>query len=419
MTTRALLPIRSAFRFNPRDPDFQSDPYPCYAFMRHDRPAHRAGGAVILTRREHVGAALANRDLGAASLPATILALAAKWRIEMPNRVRDDIARLLAPEYHALHAESAPLRDWVDHALSHTSLATMRAMMRVTVESRLARIKARRRSTLDLVQEVAQPLWPDVLAAWGGLAEQQRRRLHHLGRTAQLLLDPGRLSPTNLPSLVAAVDELHRIFALAYRQQSPRQAVPNLFWSLETAWMPAVGDVEDKIPLAGMLLLLAGSETASALIGNLFNILADRPDLIARLRAKPDSSAAFVAEALRYDPPRQMARRIALKDTRAGGLPVRRGDDVLLCLASANRDESCIGNAERFDPHREPVSALSAVSGMHGALSLALAQAQAEVTLEAFLSCFDRIERTPDGTIWQTRNPDLRTLAHLSLRVGP
>jgi cytochrome P450 len=419
MTPLALLPIRSAFRFNPRAPNFQSDPYPCYALMRHERPVHRVGGALILTRREHVGAALANRDLGAESHFAAILALAAKWRIDMPDRVQNDIARLLAPEHHELHAEYAPLREWVDNALSRRSLAAMRAIMRVTVESRLALIKASRRSTLDLVQEVAQPLWPDVLAASSGLAEQQRRRLHHLGRTAQLLLDPGRLSPSNLASLVAAVDELHRMFATAYRQQSPRGAVPNLFWWLETAWTPAVGDVEDKIPLAGMLLLLAGSETASALTGNLFNILADRPELMAQLRAKPDSSAAFVAETLRYDAPRQMARRIALKDTRAADLPVRRGDAVLLCVASANRDETCIEGAERFDPHRERVSPLSAGSGIDGALSQALAQTQAEVTLEAFLSCFARFERTPDGTIWQTSSPDLRTLEHLSLRVGP
>lgn len=328
-------------------------------------PPHLTRDAIRVAADFSALAALERGGKAAAALDT----LAAVWRVRMPARAAHDAARVIAPQEHAAHA---PFRAWLECACSPDALAQLRPLAGNLVSARLALIQARGRSSFDLVQEIAQPLWPNVLAAWTGLAEQQRRRLHHLSCAISVLSDPGKLSPRRLANLVAALDELRRMFANAYRYPRHVRGLPSLFASLETAWTPAIGPIQDESALAATQLLLSGRPAASELIGPVIDLLVERPRLSARFRAKRESAVGLV-------------------------------DDMQAALA------------KRRAAHRKPISAGAA---MLEPLSAALARMQTLAVLDALLGTHERIARSDDGTAWEIRGDGAKHLDHLALRVG-
>jgi hypothetical protein len=152
------------------------------------------------------------------------------------------------------------------------------------------------RSCFDLVQEISEPLWPEVLAAWAGLADQQRRRLQHASRALDALSDPSELSPRRLAGVASALDETRRMFTDTYRFPRYTRGFPNLFATLETKWTLALGPIEDEAVFAATQFLLVGNKATASLTAPLIEMLMQRPKLIAELRAKPASIATFVEE---------------------------------------------------------------------------------------------------------------------------
>lgn len=242
---------------------------------------------------------------------APLGALAAMWEVDLPPRLAAVAARLIAPRRHSSYAL---LDSWLTRALRPDATARLGALAQATVGARLELIEERGRSRFDVIQEIVAPLWPELLAAWSGLADQQRRRLHHLCRTLEVIHDPGQLTPRRLATLISALDELRRMFADCYRYPRYTRAVPNLFAALESRWEPALGSIEDEIAFAAMQLLIVGSEASASLIGPLADLVMQRPSQMAQLRDKPAAIAAFVEEkqahyTLRRHVPRQMPRR--------------------------------------------------------------------------------------------------------------
>jgi cytochrome P450 len=408
MTPIAFSPTRLSLSLDiERDPARAGAEHRLDARLRPVRAARRTSGVLTLTHRGDIDAALKNRSLRTESVPAALEALAARWRIDMPPRVGRDIERVFAsPEDGASRRFGA----WEARACPPRALTDLQAYARSIVQNRLALSQTRAPTTFDLIEEIAQPLWPDVLAAWCGLAEQQRRRLHHLGRALQLALVPGKLTAAGVKGAIDAIDELHRIFAGAYRQPRNVARMPSLFASLESSWTPALGPIDDVIVTAAMRILLRGGESVPGLIGDLVNLLIDRRELAAQLQARPDTLAPFVAEALHQRSPMRIARRIALRDTRVGDIGVRQGETVLLVMPFAGQDEAwgkrdtsldlVHASTDPFDVDELPP----------------LAQMQVQAVLEVLLPCFDRIDRSPRGATWQTRS-GLKSLEHLVLRL--
>ena len=143
-------------------------------------------------------------------------------------------------------------------------------------------------------------------------------------------------------------------------------------------------------------LLSQTCDGTAALVGNSLCVLARDTAVAARVQAAlqrggdaPQDAAiivrALVAETARWDAPVQNTRRFAVADTVVGGVPVARGDAVLLLLAAANRDPARHADAETFDIDRAPRPALGFGHGRHACPGAALAQAVAVGSLLALL----------------------------------
>ena len=143
-----------------------------------------------------------------------------------------------------------------------------------------------------------------------------------------------------------------------------------------------------------LLLLVAGNETTTNLLGNaLLALMAHREEL-ARVRRDPSRIPALVEETLRYDSPIQFVFREAREDVELAGVAIPAGATVMALIGSANRDEAQFPHADRFDPSRNTQGHLAFGLGIHFCLGASLARLEARVALEELLPRFAAFERT-------------------------
>ena len=150
------------------------------------------------------------------------------------------------------------------------------------------------------------------------------------------------------------------------------------------------------------LLLIAGNETTTNLIGNLFLLLLRFPKVKNHIRVNRDLIPALVEEVLRFDTPVQFVQRLVVEDVQLSGITLPRGARVLALIGSANRDSSHFQDPDQFTLDRKTKDHLAFGPGVHFCIGAQLARMQAIIVLEEFLiqlpgfkatQSLDKIER--------------------------
>ena len=140
-----------------------------------------------------------------------------------------------------------------------------------------------------------------------------------------------------------------------------------------------------EILALAVLLLLAGNETTTNLIGNAVLTLLNHPDELAKVRADPALLPALVEEVLRYDSPVQVIFRRTAQEVELEGGKIPAGQNVFLLLGSANRDERQFPEPDRFDITRNPQDHVAFGYGIHYCLGAPLARLEGRNALESLL----------------------------------
>jgi cytochrome P450 len=164
-----------------------------------------------------------------------------------------------------------------------------------------------------------------------------------------------------------------------------------------------------------MLLLIAGNETTTNLLGNFLNVLADRPQSWQQLRTQPKLIEQGIEETLRFDGPVQFLRRTLTSPCTFHGKALEPGDVVHVIMGSANRDESVYSNAHQFDLGREKIQHHTFGFGIHFCIGAPLARLEAKAAMQALTERFAGVGRG-DGDNERVASHLLRGFHHLSLR---
>jgi len=148
-----------------------------------------------------------------------------------------------------------------------------------------------------------------------------------------------------------------------------------------------------------VLLLVAGNETTTNLIGNTVQVLSEQPELRARLVADPALWTSAIEESLRFRSPVQCIFRATTADTQLGGQDLPAGSFLRVWIGSANRDEAIFPDATTFDPARTPNRHLAFGVGIHFCLGAPLARLEAQTALTALYRRFPDLRAIPGRQI--------------------
>jgi len=164
------------------------------------------------------------------------------------------------------------------------------------------------------------------------------------------------------------------------------------------------GDALEEWEIVGflVLLLIAGNETTTGLLGNMLNILADRPRLWRRLRDDRRLVDPLIEETLRYESPVQRLSRVTTREVELSGVTIPRDESVVLFFGAANRDPAHFSDPDEFRLDRPAGDHLAFGAGVHFCLGARLAMTEAAITLHAFLDRFSEIARGDRPAVRQT-----------------
>lgn len=169
-----------------------------------------------------------------------------------------------------------------------------------------------------------------------------------------------------------------------------------------------------------MAVFIGGGETTGALVGNTLYFLATLPHLQNAARQKPALLRTIVQETMRLESPLQMTRRRVASPLTLGGVELKIGDNVLLCLGAANRDDRQFAEPQTFNPERKNGGKqLGFGVGMHQCLGQLLAQRQAELVCGSLLNTFPALRYLgASPPQWQESSLILRALSSLPLSLN-
>jgi cytochrome P450 len=310
------------------------------------------------------------------------------------------------------------LRRLVSAAFSVRRVENMRPKIQRMVDDLLDGIEAQDPDgPVDLVAAFAFPLPFTVICELLGVPEDDR---DEFGRQLTTLLSPYS-TPEEYDRAKAASDA---VVGMLDALVETKQAEPAD--DLVTALIEA-RDGEERLTHQELLssifqLVVAGHDTTTSLIGNSVVALLTHPDQLAAVRADPARIGDAVEELLRFDPPVPHSTfRYAVEEAELGGTTIPAGGQVIVSLASANRDAAHYPNADRLDVGRSDERHLAFGHGIHFCLGAALARMEGQVALGSLLARFPDLALAVDPGDLHWGHGDglvLRGLSELPVRPG-
>jgi cytochrome P450 len=271
------------------------------------------------------------------------------------------------------------------------------------------------RGRMDVIRDLAYPLPATVIAEMLGVPHEDRDRFKRWSDDTTALAGnlPGNLPEDVLRRAVEGMRELRAYFAgiVAQRRVEPRD---DLISALVKAQEEGERLNEAELLANVVLLLNAGHETTTNLIGNGTLALLRHPDQLRRLREDPALIPTAVEELLRYDSPVQFTSRVLKADLTLGGEQLRAGQTVLLLLGAANRDPAQFPDPDRLDVGRADNKHLSFGLGSHFCLGAPLARLEGRIVFEMLLRRLPGLRLAGPAPVYR-QNFNLRGLEALEV----
>lgn len=384
--------------YDPWDPAFIADPYPALAQLRREHPLiyDERTNQWLVSRHADVNALLRDRRLGRSYLH---LATHAEWGRSEPPAWQAPFWDLLATEMIDLEPpDHTRLRRLVSIAFTPRTVQSLRPRIETIVEALVDR--AAGMGEFDLIADLVEEVPVTVIAELLGIPEADRRLLRPWSADITLMyeLNPSEADQRRATDASAEFATYLRNLARERRKRPTGDLLSELALVAET------GDrlTEEELMGTAVLLLNAGHEASVNGAANSWWALLRHPEALAALRADPSLAPTAIEELLRFDTPAPMFERWVLEDLELHGVSIKRGQELALLFAAANRDATVFHRPDEIVLDRDPNPYLSFGAGIHNCLGAPLAKIEFEVLFRSILTRLPRLELVSEP-VWKRR----------------
>ena len=395
----------SEFYFNPWDENFRANPYPHYRALL-------AGAPRILDMGFKFALAARYADV------RVVLMDHATFSSVLPAGVGFDETREAFGDAPTMLNSDPPTQTRLRRLVSRdfTPRRIRELEPRIREITRVLLDQVADKGEFDVMADLANPLPVMVISELLGVPPAEYLQFK---KWSDMIVEADNIpGGTPIPDEIkAAFTELKSYFAeeIVRRRRNPGA---DLVSALVAAHDQAEALNADELLQFVLLLLLAGNETTTNLIGNGMLALGRHPESMAALYSKPELLRPAIEEMLRYDGPVQATFRTATKDTVVGGTRIAAGTGVFAIVAAANRDPAQFEDPERFDITRAKNEHLAFGEGIHFCIGAPLARMEGAIAIESALARFPGLKlKNPGAAMTYKGSYFLRGLARLEMSV--
>jgi len=353
--------------------DFYADPYPLYRRLREiGRPFYNAAeGSWLVAGYRDVSAALKDPRLSKRT----------------PSESRSPLGATMLFQDPPDHAR---LRALLADGFSAPKVAEMERRVEAIADRLLGQAVDGR--NLEFIGDFAIPLPAMVICDLLGIGAEAYRQLASLSHAMVTRTDENGVVTTESMQRIGEANVKLVEFFRRHLDRLESSGCPFHFPKLLGG-----GPAEDHEKIAAaMLLLVAGHETTSNLLGNGLWLLVQHPVAWRELRADPGLLEGAIEEMLRFESPVQRGTfRIAAEDFEFTGCRIKKGDQVAALIGAANRDPDMFPDPDTFDVRRNPNRHLAFGNGPHFCMGASLARLEARVAFRLILERFCEIRFAP------------------------
>ncbi len=386
--------------YNPFSADTRANPYLAYAELRRHAPVYHLEGTgfYLASRYQEVAEIIQNPELYSStamhrlmmsSMGGGIQNIDSKQEIDpiavetMRKQTKgtgiDPVEMLTTPSIVATDPpDHARLRGIVNRAFTPRRIALLETRIREIASDALDKMLTK--EEFDLVSDFTIPFPVTVIAELLGVETDRLADFKHWSDV--LIAGSTGTASKELSKQVHEISREFNAYFLAQIERRRRDPKDDLISVLVAAEAGEAALTPVETLRFTSLLLVAGNETTTNLMGNIIVALRDFPEVVARAVATPSVIPALVEEGLRRDGPVHMLFREATRDLELAGVKIPKGSFVMPMLASANRDEAQFPDPERFDLDRDTRSHVALGQGVHFCLGASLARLEARVGFE-------------------------------------
>jgi cytochrome P450 len=396
-------------------PEFLANPYPVFDRLRTSDPIFwsEANSYWILTRYADIVTQIQNANLSSNRIGAH----ASRMPREAKEYFRPFFTLVSSWMLMVDPPDHTRLRGLVNKAFTPRVVENMRVLVQDLVNQMLDAVQEQGR--MDVIADLANPLPATVIAELLGVPgadHQQFKKWSDDVAGALSGIDSGA-TREELQALYITAQKSVLELSSYFRDrviELRRQPKENLLSALVQAEEQGDRLTEDELFANCVLLMIAGHETTTNLIGNGLLALLQNPNQQEMLTQNPDLISSAVEELLRYESPVQKMGRIALADIQIGDKQIQKGQLIVFSFAAANRDPEVFALPNQLDLARKPNRHLAFGHGLHYCVGAALARLEGQITINTVLSRMPKLRLATENLEWH-RNFTLRGLK--SLRV--
>lgn len=377
-------------------PEGMADPYPLYAALHKHGPIVRANEQLVLVPGYELASSVLRDTAFRVPDAESLDEVNPGWR-EHPSLDPNSMLTLNDDPH-------SRIRSLFSKQFTKRRIAELEPAVIVQTDALLDKIAdlGAGGAPVDFMDEFAFALPVTVICELIGVTESERDEFRPLAGSLTATLEP-LIDEAGLLEADAAALKLAAMFASLVAERRARPA-DDLLSGLVAAAAADEGRIsENELIQNLMLLLVAGFETTTNLLGNGVHLVLDDPAAGAELRAGAAGSsaagagssasgaaaAAFVEEVLRFDSPVQFAEDRRRKvPAEVGGYTVGPHDHLIVMLGAANHDPRRFAEPERFWPGRPDPGPLSFGAGAHFCLGAALARLEGTIAFPRLFSRF-------------------------------